>query len=363
MRILYLNHNVAWSGTFFRAFHLAREMVGFGHEVTLVTTSRRRRVKAETVDIDGVEVVQAPDLFWGSARTGWDPWNVLRRILHLGDRSFDLIHAFDCRPAVILPALAVRRRTGATLFIDWADWWGRGGRIRQRSSWPVRTFFGPFETWFEEAFRSRADGTTVICKALERRWRELTSASSPLHRFPNGCTTHELAPLPREEARRELGIDPELPLLAHIGVISRPDLELLAGAVRRVRSTLPSAQAVLVGDVRPRIPRDLRDEGAMVLTGREPLRRLNLWLAAADLCVVPMEDTPGNRGRWPGKVNDHFSVGRPTVVTRVGDAADLIEEEGLGWTADPEEDHLGTAILEALASGGEMDRRGRRARL
>ena len=46
---------------------------------------------------------------------------------------------------------------------------------------------------------------------------------------------------------------------------------------------------------------------------------------------------------------------------RVGDAADLIETEGLGWTANPEAEHLGTVILEALASGDEMNR-GRTAR-
>ncbi|MCH7564712.1 MAG: glycosyltransferase family 4 protein [Gemmatimonadetes bacterium] len=362
MRILYLNHNVAWTGTFFRAFHLAREIVELGHDVTLVTTSRRRRVTGEILDCDGVEIVEAPDLLWGPARTGWDPWNTLHRWFALRPREFDLIHAFDCRPAVILPALAVRNRTGARLFIDWADWWGRGGRIQQRSGWPVRTFFGPLETWFEEAFRGRADGTTVICRALEERWRKLTSGSAPVHRFPNGCNLREVAPIPREEARQELGIDPDRPLLAHIGEISRADLRLLTEALREVRRRSPETQAVLIGTVRVPVPADLRDAGAIVLTGRVPVRRLSLWLAATDLCVVPMADTPGNRGRWPGKVNDYFSAGRPTVMTRVGDAAELVEEERVGWTSDPEAHALAEAMLQALASRDELLSRGVRAR-
>ena len=104
--------------------------------------------------VQGVEVVEAPDLLTGRARTGWDPWNTWRRALGLRTRSFDLVHAFDSRPVVIYPALLLQRWTGAALFMDWADWWGRGGWIHDRSGWFVRTFFGPFETWQEEAFRS-----------------------------------------------------------------------------------------------------------------------------------------------------------------------------------------------------------------
>ena len=39
MRLLYLNHNIAWSGTFFRAYHLARQMVAHGHDVTVVSAN------------------------------------------------------------------------------------------------------------------------------------------------------------------------------------------------------------------------------------------------------------------------------------------------------------------------------------
>ena len=129
MRVLYLNHNVVGSGTYSRAFHLGRQLALKGHQVTLVTTSRSERFSARSYARDGVEIIEAPDVLSGRARTGWDPYNTLVRIRTLNDRDFDIVHAFDSRPAVIYPALATAKRSKAAFFMDWADWWGRGGWI------------------------------------------------------------------------------------------------------------------------------------------------------------------------------------------------------------------------------------------
>ncbi|MGH7574978.1 MAG: glycosyltransferase, partial [Longimicrobiales bacterium] len=187
MRILFLNHNIAGVGTYQRAWNFGRELAGRGHEVTLVTTSRRARVRAQWSTRDGVTVLEAPDLWNGPARSGWDPWNTWRRVARLAGRSFDVVHAFDSRPVVIFPALAVRRATGAALFMDWADWWGRGGTIQERSGWLVRTAFGPIETWFEEAFRGQAVASTVISEALRRRCIGLGVDAARVLRVPDGC--------------------------------------------------------------------------------------------------------------------------------------------------------------------------------
>ncbi|MGQ0561396.1 MAG: glycosyltransferase, partial [Gemmatimonadota bacterium] len=120
MRVLFLNHNVVGSGTFLRAFHFARQLATRGHRVTLVTTSRNARLTARTYERDGVEMIEAPDLLSGRARTGWDPYNTWVRRTLVRRTRFDLVHAFDSRPAVVYPALAADATSNALFIMDWA---------------------------------------------------------------------------------------------------------------------------------------------------------------------------------------------------------------------------------------------------
>jgi glycosyltransferase involved in cell wall biosynthesis len=362
MRILYLNHNVAWSGTFFRAYQLGRELVRRGHEVTVVTTRRSGRFAVTETVRDGVRLIQMPDLWWGPARNGFDPWNTLRRVVLLRHAECDLVHAFDSRPVVVFPALWVRARSGARLCMDWADWWGRGGAIQERSGWLVRTIFGPIETWFEETFRHRADGTTVISSALAERAAGLGIPRERILSFPVGCDVAGIQPMPRAQARRALRLAPDQAIVVHLGVLRRLDEDLLFDAFRALRTRVPAAQLVLIGNARASVPEDLKRTGAIRTTGFVPYDEVSQWLGAADLCVISMLDTVGNRGRWPGKINDYLAAGRPVVMTRVGDAARIVEEGKAGWTAEPTPRGFADVLAEALANPEARDVAGRCAR-
>ena len=147
MRLLMLNHNVAWSsGTFFRVWHFARQMAQRGHDVTVLSIAPRARWKFHEEIRDCVRMVETPDWLPGRGRTGWDVWDTWQRRIFVRQEQWDVVHAFDSRPAVILPALAAQSR-GAVLVLDWADWWGRGGTIEERTTGPlVKYAIGPLET-------------------------------------------------------------------------------------------------------------------------------------------------------------------------------------------------------------------------
>ncbi len=357
MRLLFLNHNPAFTGTFFRSHQLAREMIRRGHDVTFVTTSRTARLRARWRVIDGVRTLESPDLLFGAARTGWDPYNTGRRVIALRGRGFDLIHGFDCRPAVIGPALALGRGNGTALVLDWADWWGQGGRIRERSGALVRTLFGPVETWFEEAFRDRAQQSTVISSALEERLAGLGVARDSILRVPNGSDTARILPRHRAGSRAELGVPADVPVVLHVGVLTRGDEALLLDAFAVARRRHPLARLVLVGSKGSGPARE-----GVTRTGFVRFEALLAWLGAADLCVIPLEDTVGNRGRWPGKVNDYLAAGRATLMTRVGDAPRYLEEGGAGWAVPASAGSLGDRLADLLADRPALDAAGARAR-
>jgi glycosyltransferase involved in cell wall biosynthesis len=362
LRLLYLNHNVVGTGTYLRALQLARAMVQRGHEVTLITTSRANRLGFLAREEDGVRVLEAPDLWSCPARTGWDPWNVIWRVVQLRGHAPDLVHAFDGRPVVSLPAWLLKRIGGVPFVMDWADWWGRGGQIQQRSGWAVRTFFGPVETWFEEAFRPVAAAHTTISNPLRDRAVAMGLSAERVLVLRNGCEAGRILPLAQAAALSRLGVPTGVPLAVHLGVMTNSDMDLMAGAWRRVLARNSAARLILVGNPRVAVPADLLAAGAVRVTGFVSDDDKNAWLGAADSCVVALPDTVGNRARWPSKVNDYFSAGRPTVMTNVGDAAEMIESRGLGVVTAPDAESFGDGILRALDDRTSMIEAGVRAR-
>jgi glycosyltransferase involved in cell wall biosynthesis len=359
MRLLFLNHNVAWSGgTFFRAYHLARFLARRGHDVTLVSISPKRRLRFSEQMMGGVRVVETPDFMWGSARSGWDPWDTLRRTLFVRSGDWDLIQAFDSRPAVALPAVAAHRR-GIPLVMDWADWWGRGGTIEERQPGArLRSVIRPVETYFEEAFRTSANATTVISSALRSRAIDLGVPERSIACIPGGCDVERVQPQDKASCRGSLGLELKAPLVGYLGVLTRSDAALLTSTITEMRRLRRDCRFVLIGKHKAKLP----PLDGLIETGFVPFEQMVTWLGACDVLLLPLKDTIASRGRWPSKINDYLAAGRPTVATAVGDVAALFEDYEIGRTATDEPRPLAEAALGLIDRDDELERLGLSAR-
>lgn len=365
MNVLLLNHNVAWRSTFFRCLAFGRQLVRRGHRVTLVTTRPSGRFGARSEEVDGVEVALMPDLASGMARSGWDPSNVLHRLRFLRRRRFDLVHAFDCRPVVVHPALLARRLSGAPLVIDWADWWGRGGAITERSSRLLRHAFSPIETFYEEHYRRRADWTTVISTALADRVEGLGVDPDRVTVIPGGADLERFAPLPRDAARARLGLPPEAPLVLFAGFVQY-DLDLVLESFAVVASEVPRARLVLCGPPSPAVgafqERHPALAGRVLRAGVVEFDLMPAYLAAADVLLLPLRDSITNRGRWPNKLGEYLAMGRPVVTNPTGDVGALLERTGAGRLAGSDPAGFGEAVVQLLRDPEARTELGRQAR-
>src|SRR5688572_7545012 len=171
-RSLLIVFNQLGQGTYWRAFHFGRTLAKRGHAVTLMATAPKSRLRWRVRSLEGLKLIETADLFTGSLRSGWDPLGAIRRSVWVKSQVFDVVHAFEARPLVLLPALTAQR-AGAKLIMDWCDWFGRGGSVEERPNPIIRTLVRPVETYFEERFRVWADGTTVINSFLLQRAIEL----------------------------------------------------------------------------------------------------------------------------------------------------------------------------------------------
>ncbi len=359
MRVVMLNHNVTFTGggTFFRALRLAQHLAVYGHEVTVVASAATARWRFHKRQESRVTLVEAPGLLPRRWRYGYDPYEVARRLVWMLGKQVDIVHAFDSRPVVIYPALALQR-SGACLVLDWCDWFGRGGAVEERSQPLIRMILRYLETYYEETFRRCADATTVINSTLHSRAEALGIRPESILRLPNGADPQSIRLLDRDKARLALGLPQEAPLIGYLGSMFPADRDLLAAAFELVRQHYPSLGCVLIGNPK----NDLLQTSGIIRTGFVSPDVLNLYLAACDVLCLPLTDTVANRGRFPSKLADYFAAGRPIVASAVGDVADLLEQTGAGLATPPSPEGIACGIETLLADASRRARLGQNGR-
>jgi len=213
-----------------RPFPMSEYLARRGHRVVLLVTASTNRFCLSSEVINGVTVVEIPDLLFGRGRSGWDVWNGFRKVLYLlqNKHGFDLVHVHETRPNTIFPVLALVRKQKIPLVIDWNDWWGgEGGVIAEiRPPWQ-RWLFGWVESYFEEHFRALANGTTVISTALRDRAIALGVPDDTILLFPGGARSDRYPYVPKEQCRARVGLPEDGPLLGFASLDSHLDMELV----------------------------------------------------------------------------------------------------------------------------------------
>ncbi|OQY43469.1 MAG: hypothetical protein B6242_14615 [Anaerolineaceae bacterium 4572_78] len=334
MKILLIVFNWVGKGTYWRALKFAEHLCRRGREVTLLATSQHNRIGIEERIINQVRLVETPDLFTGSLRSGWDMWNVCNRIAWLRNHDFDIVHVFEARPVALFPALYMQRIKHISLVMDWADWFGKGGSVEERPNPIIRNILRPVETFFEEHFRTWADGTTVICTTLQQKATELGVPPNTIVMLPNGCDTERFEVIPHQIARRRLHFPHDMLIIGYMGSIFQHDAELMACAFDIICQQIADVRLLVIGYCPIDIRQLVKKPQYVIQTGFIEDEYLNNHLASCDVCWLPFKNTNANKGRWPLKLNDYMAVGRPTIATAVGDVVSLFETEPIGLLAE-----------------------------
>jgi glycosyltransferase involved in cell wall biosynthesis len=103
--------------------------------------------------------------------------------------------------------------------------------------------------------------------------------------------------------------------------------------------------------------------GSVELLDWTPQERLVPLLADADLLLIPREKSAATEVAMPTKFAEYLALGRPLLLTRVGEPAAIVERARCGLVVDPEPEALvaGVRRFAALPASErrEMGRRGR----
>jgi len=362
MNLLMLVFNQVNRGTYWRAFQFARRLCQRGHSVTLIATSSDEHFLIHSREVqENLTLVEAPDLLSGSLRSGWDFWNTITRIAWLRGKSFDLIHAFESRPTVIFPALYLHARS-IPLILDWADWLGKGGSVEERSNPLIRTILRPIETYFELHFRTRANGTTVICSSLLEKAIGLGVNPDSILCLRNGADIDRLKSISKKEARSRVGIDDNDLVIGYVGSIFHDDALFLGEAFDRVSTTNPETRLLIAGYCPFEIKSLVLRPEKVIQTGPLSDEDLNLYLAASDVFWLPLRNSIANRGRFPYKFTDYLAIGRPIIATSIGDIPLLFADGEIGWLSIDDPGSFSQTTIKLLNDPKTCEVMGRKAR-
>lgn len=362
MKILFIVFNETNKGTYFRALGFAKEMTSRGHRVTIIATSPINKYKINEIIIEkNILLVEMPDLFSGALRSGWDIWNIINRIHWLKNKKFDLVHSFESRPTVLFPSLFLKKKD-TPLIMDWADWFGKGGSVEERINPIIRLLLRPIETYFENNFRHKADFSTVICTELRRKLISLGIPNEKILLIRNGVENRMGIPYEKKIAREKIKIDNNKFVIGWLGATFKYDAKLMLDAFNILSDEYDNVLLLLAGYFNHDFSKLVKHPERIISTGFLEQNLLDYYLSSVDIFWLPLRNTLANQGRFPYKLTQYMSYGRPIISSHVGDIPEIFDKEEIGLlVADQPDDYAkNTSFL--LNNRGLMEKMGKNAK-
>ena len=325
-----------------RAFRLARELVGRGHEVKIFMPPWHTPEEADKTWVEeGVALRYTP------LRGGH--FGITRRLVR-ETLAFapEVVHCFKPKAYSGLAAYWLWRthRDDIRIIMDTDDWEGAGG-------WNDRTPYTPiqkrFFAWQEIWGMRHCHALTVASRALQGlAWGHGVKQGRVVY-LPNGSGIDWVSD--REAGRNEYGLGTN-PVILLYSRLFEFDTARLVAVLQKVVETVPDLKIFFVGaglfsEEADNYRSQLDAAGLLervVHTGWLAEEKVPNAIAAADVGLYMMEDTLLNRTKCPVKLADMVKAGLPLVGERVGEVSEYIRHEETGFFYE-------TGDVEAVANG------------
>ena len=311
--------------------------------------------------LDDVQVIRVPSYVPAQ------PGSLIRRLLYDGSFAVvagvtallapraDVYLYVGAQPAVAAATAVVARLKGRPWVAKVADLAVNAGAAVGMIRSPMLA--GLFRT-FEYAVYRRADAMIVLTEGFAKELARHGPSMKRLHVVRDSEDLDGLAPTTgRGETRRRHGLDPDRPLIAHIGSMGRK--QGLQVAVQAAEGDGTGAYWLLVGDGPERTSLErAAPDGQVRFLPFLPRQDLADVLAASDLALLTQRRRVVE-SVIPSKLITYMAAGLPVVASVHADseAARLIRKAECGLVVEPEApDALREAAAALLADPGRRRR-------
>lgn len=336
-----------------KPYYLGRHLAARGYEVTLVYENPFGR-KMHSRICNGLEIVFLPRLSLSPYANQFNPLTktvlgALEQVLHgilqpliSLSREPDVVHSFW--PGWVenfIPLLMAQHVTKARTVIDLED--RIGGEEGYVNTFQEGYFKHLKKFWFtllENKSARLTDAaicsTDLMCALLHSLGVEHRS----IYKIPRGVDTCLYRPMEKGRARAALGLDSKSKIVGYLGGSLRIPAyhEILLKAFSRVVRAWPTSKIILIGR---RIPDSARAtvsrlglEESVITTKDLGLEEIPIYFAATDALLLPLLDNFVDASRWPNRLLEYMSCGKPVVVSSVGEARKIVKNQKCGLIAE-----------------------------
>jgi glycosyltransferase involved in cell wall biosynthesis len=289
--------------------------------------------------------------------------DIAARLGYVIHNRYDIVHAFEPRPATVWPALMARKIWGSPYVAECADLWGPDGigAIRGPLS---RATLGRFDHWMEKFVWGHADGVAALTTYMRNRVHGTGLPEDRIRVVFVGADFEHIVPLPQPQARLTHGVPLDADVVAHTG-FTHYDARLLADMFVELVRVNPKAFLLMSGGRLAEVEARLAEAGLQHFTrhvGFVPREQMSSVLACCDVVALPYSRRPINLGRFPIRFGDCLAAGKPLVTNPTGDLGDIVQQEGVGLVA-PEEPLAYAGVVQSLLANKPLQiQMGQRAR-
>ena len=212
----------------------------------------------------------------------------------------------------------------------------------------------PGDRLLSRFFLQQCDGLVVLSEAVEADVRRL-GIMAPVRRAEHPVFAHFGEAIPKEEARRRLGLPEEAPVVLFFGFVRRyKGLHVLLDAMPEVLGRRPDVRLVVAGEFyddeapyRAQVHRHGLGEHVLFRPDYIPQDEVARYFSAADVVAQPYLSATQS-----GIAAIAFHFGRPLVVTDVGGLAEVVPHERAGLVVPPDDPSaLAAAITRFFEAG------------
>lgn len=198
----------------------------------------------------------------------------------------------------------------------------------------------------------KANRVIAVCQALKDAMVLLGVAEEKIAVVPNGVDHNKFFPIPKQEARKKLGLPCDKKIILSVGgLVPRKGFDILVKALKRLTSEANGKNdlfLVIVGEGPSRsdlekLIHSMGLDGNVHLAGNIPHHALNEWYSAADIFCLASD-----REGWPNVIMESLACGTPVVATNIWGIPEIVRSSDIGLLTPRHENNIAKTLQTAL---------------